>query len=216
MITLAALCVKRYDFLQGLFESAERGTRKPDRYVVVDNGGGLRFSGAKLPPNTDVISPGRNLGVAASWNLVLDQYDDYVIFSNDDVLLEPNLIGLFEKAAVESDALFVFPKMDPPTTFCVFLLKKEGHRVVGRFDERFWPCYYEDCDYHRRIKDKGIKEHIFEGAGYQHLGNGTIKSMTAAENTRLHQQMEKSCDYYVAKWGGPPGSETRTTPAEVP
>lgn len=212
MITLAIPCVRRYDLLQGLLDSAERGTRKPDSYVVIDNGNAIRTSGVRLPPNTDLIEPGTNLGVSATWNLVMSRYEDHVIFSNDDVILDANTVEVLAGAAETTDAVFIFPRMDPPTTFCVFLIKHECHRVVGPFDENFWPAYYEDCDYHRRIKFAGVKELIVEGTGYMHILNGYLKTMTPEEHMRFAGYVEKNHNYYLEKWGGPPGGETFSTP----
>lgn len=216
MIVLAAPCVSRYDLLQDLLDSAEQGTRKPDRYVVVDNGGKITSSGVRLPANTDVISPGRNLGVSASWNSVMERYPDTVIFSNDDIVLHPNTIEVLEGATHTTDADFIYVLTVPPATFGVFLITHAGWRKVGKFDERFWPCYFEDVDYHRRIQLANLVEFAVTNTSYEHLGNAFIKSLTATEREALHVQVQKNAHYYSAKWGGPPGQETLGVPNEVP
>lgn len=216
MLTLAIPCVRRYDLLQGLLDSVERGTRQPDRYVIIDNGDKIDDHKLRLPSNTDLLRPGANLGVSATWNVVMRACPDYVVFSNDDVLFDAELLERFERAAITSDATFIFPKTADSTTFCVFLIKHACYEKVGPFDERFWPAYYEDCDYHRRIKAAGIKELTFEGAGYEHIANGYLKAMTPEENAEFQKHMERNHAYYIQKWGGPPGGETRLTPADVP
>jgi GT2 family glycosyltransferase len=223
-VVLGVPCVRRLDLLQDLYRSAALATRPPDVFAIVDNGADVRTvfnaeANASIPfsvfnyDNTEQ----RNLGVSASWNLLFDLYPKcHIVISNDDVRLQDNTIAEMVKAAEETDAEFVFPKTETHTTFCVFLLKREAWLRVGRFDEGFWPAYYEDIDYWHRMRHAGVKMLEIETTCYDHVLNGYLKSMTPEENKVFHGYMQANYRRYVRKWGGAPGSETRTTPLELP
>jgi GT2 family glycosyltransferase len=97
--------------------------------------------------------------------------------------------------------------------FCVFLLKRFAFERVGRFDERFYPAYFEDNDYHRRMKLAGIKEAFVEDTGYEHVGSATLKSFSPEETQEHHRNFVRLRELYVLKWGGLPGAEIYETPA---
>lgn len=218
MITLGVPCFRRYDLLQKLFESAERGTVKPDHYMVVDNGSQLRQKIAhgeiRLPDNTEVHHFNRNIGVSAAWNKIYDSRPDWIIISNDDVEFEPDTIERLVLAAESSAAEFLFPGSSG-AMFCVFLMKHSCFARVGRFDENFYPAYFEDNDYHRRMKIKNVHELQVVNAGYRHVGSAYLKSLNPSEQQEHHANFRRNRDYYVRKWGGPPGQEKFTEPKVV-
>lgn len=170
-VTLAVPCYRRHDLLAELIKSAERGVRKPDRYAIIDTGGWSKTNEYHWPENTDVIDLGGNVGLPVVWNRIMERYVDWVIFSNDDVELGPNTILNLAKAADETSALFLFP-FEAGAMFCVALVKHECWQRVGHFDEKFWPGYFEDNDYHRRMKLLGIEELQVKDTDYIHHVSG--------------------------------------------
>jgi GT2 family glycosyltransferase len=218
MLTLGVPCFRRYDLLQRLLESAERGTVKPDRYMVIDNGSQLRqkIAGGEivLPPSAEVHNFNRNIGVSAAWNKILTGSPDWVVISNDDVEFAPDMLEKLVRAAETSEAEYLFPG-SAGSMFCVFLVKQSGYAKIGPFDENFFPAYFEDNDYHRRMKLLNIHELQVPDAGYLHVGSAYLKSLSPEELAIHHHQFDVNRDYYYRKWGGNPGSETLTTPAAV-
>ena len=83
MVTLCFPTLRRFDTLQQAVDSAMAGDLRPDKIVVIDNSQG------KCPPirGAEVIVPKKNLGIAGAWNYCMNHYDDYIILSNDDVIL---------------------------------------------------------------------------------------------------------------------------------
>jgi GT2 family glycosyltransferase len=54
-------------------------------------------------------------------------------------------------------------------TGAAFLLRKSTWETVGRFDEGFYPAYYEDADYCYRARRLGIETACVPGAHVKHL-----------------------------------------------
>ena len=215
IVTLAVPTLKRYDLLSNLLiASAERNTRPPDRYYVVDNGGGYDPAAYGAPTSkTRVYKPGRNIGVAAAWNHVLTTIDEPVIMACDDMDLWPGTVAaMVEAYKVHEDVDFFFPQHNAHTMFGVYLLRRRVFDKIGMFDEAFSPAYFEDNDYAYRMKLAGIKTMTVPLAGMNHVGSATLKSFSGDEMKQHHASFEALRKLYVRKWGGQPGHEVFTAP----
>ncbi|MCC6366808.1 MAG: glycosyltransferase family 2 protein [Bryobacterales bacterium] len=51
-----------------------------------------------------------------------------------------------------------------------FLTRRDAWEAVGGFDERFFPIWFEDVDYCRRLVDKGLRIRYEPAASARHLG----------------------------------------------
>ena len=205
--------LSRYDLLERLIASAEDGAVKPHRYLIVDNGGRLDTKSSSIAravargATVSVLSPGRNLGVAASWNAILrEAHPRYAtVISNDDVTLGPRTLEwLYSKDAIDRHDFIIAEGGHHANGWCLFLQAPSCAEKVGFYDENFYPAYYEDTDYHRRMTLAGIEpfrlptDHAYEGWA-------TIKLEGYGGPTYRGQQ--RNLDYYTRKWGGPPGEE---------
>lgn len=96
----------------------------------------------------------------------------------------------------------------PGADFACFMMTEKCWEEVGEFDENFFPAYFEDNDYHRRILLKGLTAKTVPQAPYFHYGSSTQKTSDGVPSDKflLNQQ------YYVKKWGGLPGAETFQSP----
>lgn len=214
-VTVAVPTYRRYDLLvQMLIKSAEFGTRLPDRYYIIDNGGTLDQASLGLPADRVVVHrPGKNLGVSASWNHGHRTLTDHVIWACDDMALHPPTVErLVEAAEAHSDVAFFFPEHNAGTMFGVYLMPQWAFEKIGPFDEGFYPAYFEDNDYARRIQLAGLKTMIVPGCGMNHFKSGTLASYNAHEMAQHHSNFERLRAYYCQKWGGPPGHEQFKTP----
>lgn len=208
MLTVGCPTLCRYDLLELMLATASEGDLKPDRYIVVDNGMALGRRWWLDHHKVEVISPGGNIGVAAGWNTILGRSDDHLVIVGDDVKFHKNTLSEMVRTAEASDADFVFPSPNfgGATMFSCFLIKKRLVERIGGFDEVFHPAYYEDNDYHRRMKLAGATEALAPCA-YDHAGSATVKALggdggAAAANGQR----------YMWKWGGYPGAESLTVP----
>lgn len=188
--------------------------------------------------NVDAVHFEKNKGCSASWNFgirrAITKFDSrYFFIPNNDILLHPKCIDvLFE--AIRSKSVALTTAMDisgsisasieilglglPIKTvyvekpeFSCFMIKKETIDKVGYFDEKFFPAYFEDNDYHYRINLAGMRAIKINRALYFHYGSRTIKNDDRIKAVSDHGYLANR-DYYKKKWGGVPGQEVYTTP----
>jgi len=199
--------LNRYDLLEKLIASAEQGTVRPTEYFIIDNGGEyLPLKDGRLPEKLLIQRPGRNIGVAASWNRILRyayERGEAVVISNDDVVLSPGafeeivrLLGTGDFGVVNGLGWALFGQ----TPLCT--------EKVGFYDEEFFPAYYEDCDYDVRLKRAGVAR-VEISSKVEHLSWSTSRAIGSNPE---HAWLERNLDYFCRKWGGPPGAETFTEP----
>lgn len=158
--------------------------------------------------NIFVHTQHKNIGVAASWNMLCDIiYDkhDWALLLNDDVYLGYGA-DIINQVIDDNNT---FGLIQSHLNFSVILLQKEFFEFVGRFDEKFYPAYYEDSDYLYRMKLLGV----FQG----------VDEKLNPKDARVSQTYEKSPEFvndamkysrlrYIEKWGNIPLLETYKTP----
>lgn len=203
ILGVPTLC--RYDLLGDLIRSVEKSTVRPSAIVVVDNGCHARH---KLPTcDIELIEPGRNVGVSGAWNLLAETAVDrgeYLVISNDDIQLA-------------ADSLDKLLDSDAPMSgngFALFVLKPDVFQAVGAFDENFWPAYYEDNDYARRMQVVGLKPRDLnlEELGCTHPTSETLHSFSSDGQRLFSYRFGQLMRYYYIKWGGPVGEEKYESP----
>lgn len=114
--------------------------------------------------NVNILEYEHNLGVAASWNILCDEIfkeHDFALILNDDIYLgsdEGMVQAAVNFAETQSQKNTFFSSMleNNRPNFVAFLLSKEVYTTVGKFDEEFYPAYYEDDDYIVRMHHANI------------------------------------------------------------
>jgi GT2 family glycosyltransferase len=151
------------------------------------------------------IDPGFNLGVAASWNFVIRARPaaPWWFIVNADI--EFGLGDLERLVEAMQDPA---PRLACLYEFGAFAINQAALDGVGWFDENFHPIYFEDNDYRRRCQLAGVPV-LNLISRTRHDNSSTIASGYARHNERT---FPRNGDYYVNKWGGPPGRETVTAP----
>jgi GT2 family glycosyltransferase len=205
-----------YEGLDALCHSAERGSVKPDGYLIVDNGGAFDFAIARRAwlsraiergATLEVHSPGRNLGVAASWNAMLersmDAGDAALAIANDDVVLGERTFEAFAREI--ADHPFV-----TADGWACFAQRADCTRRVGWYDEHFWPAYYEDNDYDLRLRRAGIVPRVVASDPIRHAGWTTVRRLGDPE--WLKQARERNLRYLMEKWSPDDSNPTWPTP----
>lgn len=162
--------------------------------------------------------------LAAAWNNGIDQAleDDceYVLVSNDDVMLAPYsidaLVAELERLRSEGVVLvsannilgqlqsphqildYKEPEREPmvadhPNYSC-FLIGRDFFDKVGRFDTNFNPAWWEDSDSHYRIHLLGFRAVCTTAAPSVHIGGVTTRLLPNV-NSGISEA------YFLKKWG---------------
>ena len=196
------------------------------------------FNFIKNDFNTGIFNLPENIGVSGAWNFgiyfaIHTLKCKYFLVVNNDIILHPQAIEILLKTietpgvvmATATDVSGQIPKaidtlkMKIPgeskltecPDFSCFMIKKETIEKVGWFDEKFYPAYFEDNDYHYRIKQAGLKAYKSNQALFYHFGSRTIKASEEIK-TKANIGYSINRDYYKEKWGGDPGKESFKTP----
>jgi N-acetylglucosaminyl-diphospho-decaprenol L-rhamnosyltransferase len=67
-------------------------------------------------------------------------------------------------------------EVDQPAGACL-AVKRKAWDEVGGFDETFFPVWFEDVDFCRRLRDKGWKVVYSPGAVFSHLGGHSVNRL---------------------------------------
>jgi GT2 family glycosyltransferase len=188
------------------------------RIVIIDNGGELNNSPHFHALDNDIlegikiIQPSYNLGVPASWNLLIKECGQCII-ANDDALFGLAEIARFLEEAEKNPAAIMFETHHSIGGFATFYVNKpEEWLQMGGFDELFGPAYFEDNDCRWRLKNAGNPVVQVALDGWSHDNGGTLYSGSAMHRRTHWCCFERNKSYYKMKWGGLPGAETSSIP----
>ncbi len=213
-------CLK---YLQRAIDSiAASQVDEPLEFIVIDNAstdGTADY--LKARPEIHTLSPGRNLGVAAAWNLGIRESKArghrIAFVANNDILLAPDALAnllqwhaegvLF--ATVHSVAVHPrdLPAMERPVKLgnwldcCGFTYDFSLLETVGEFDETFWPGWWEDIDYLFRLRKGLIRHGEAMNALTIHFRSRSIHE----GGVKLHPYFERNRQWFVRKHGHIPG-----------
>lgn len=204
-ITLCIPTLNRYDLLEACLKSARNGSLKPEIFVI-DNGG-------MLPRHlknyiNELLTPTNNLGVGCSWNWFIDVAKHPMIICNDDIMFGKDDIKLFYEIyfSTKADLYYTDNLTSSLNMFSCFMPTPGLVEKVGKFDEEFYPAYFEDNDYWYRMRLNDCSTFAIK-TELSHFGSATIKSYSDARMIQHHQEFVKNREYYIKKWGGEPGNE---------
>jgi GT2 family glycosyltransferase len=151
--TLIIPVLNRYDLLDQLLDSINYPI---DNIFIVDNGGEYSLPQKYGHLNIKLMNMPCNVGVAASWNLGIKCYphSEYWVFSAIDTII---LLDTLEKTAKEctKENLTI-----SNYGFSYFAVGSEIIKKIGLFDENYYPAYYEDFDFEKRVRDSGYTNNV--------------------------------------------------------
>lgn len=172
-----------------------------------------------------VFEQDKNLGVSASWNLLCSEIykvSDNAFILNDDIIVDQDkndIESLIDEAfkKVSSDIVI---SMQPLTethnhfimserlAFGAFIIPESTFVSVGKFDEGFFPAYFEDNDYYRRVELSGRR--IYRSL--EITATERVNSASITKDPSLNINFDSNKQRYIDKWGGLPHHETFSTP----
>jgi glycosyltransferase involved in cell wall biosynthesis len=190
--------LNQYDELLKCVESVLGSTLMPENILIWDNGGKLKRE--MLPKGKiQVFNSATNFGVARAWNnLIAFIHPLTAIILNDDCEVAPNT---FDKLmAVPGPALV------NGLHWSCFRQDQSITELVGKYDEQFWPAYYEDCDYAKRILLANANRIDLGNIVKRHGNHGDrpYQNFTPDELAEFQSHVEKNKARFIQKWGGLP------------
>lgn len=181
------------------------------------------------PDNTTVLVDPTARSLGELWNKAMEAAKDSGcqanLICNNDILFSkhtiPPLIARLNSAyEVGEDVVIVSATnlrssikpeeiytIDPPSEpseadspdFSCFLFTVEGWERMGKFDENYIPCYFEDNDTHTVIKLMGSRAIMITAAPYYHYGSKTQNSVDGGLCTS--PAFEANRRYFISKFG---------------
>jgi GT2 family glycosyltransferase len=157
--------------------------------------------------NFMIYRPQENLGVAKSWNMLMDYSDKigatHVLILNDDIYLGKNEtdLALLIKNNLDADFINSFHN------WCSYILRVDIWKKAGMFDEEFFPAYFEDNSFDYKMTLVGAKKtwtSFLDPIVYRN-------SMTIAKDPTLNQKFMQNKQMYIQMWGGLPSEEKYLT-----
>lgn len=197
--------LNRYDLLlPALMMYVNKDFPKINIYILDNGNQGIPESiNRVIPPNTNppnVIIQKENIGVGASWNVLCNkifEQNDYALILNDDIYLGKSESEI--KDLIKNKDCFLRSTID----WCAFILPKKIWESVGKFDECFYPAYYEDKSYEYRMKLLGIYP-----AKTPTLNPYIYKSSQTLEKIpEILESSKRNKELYIKMWGGEPERE---------
>jgi GT2 family glycosyltransferase len=157
--------------------------------------------------NFMIYRPQENLGVAKSWNMLMDYSDKigatHVLMLNDDIYLGKNETDLYMLIKNNLDADFI----NSFHNWCSYILRVDIWKKAGMFDEEFFPAYFEDNSFDYKMTLVGAKKtwtSFLDPIVYRN-------SMTIAKDPTLNQKFMQNKQMYIQMWGGLPTEEKYLT-----
>lgn len=214
MLRIAIPTLNRADLLDELLTSLDKQSSYITELLIIDNGT-QNINLDKFTNIKDKItlqSPMVNLGVAASWNLARRYFsknsNDWVLMLNDDINIGDKQLASIVKMLEEHKNKWMLVGPYYWSMYCVH------QSCPVRFDENFYPAYFEDNDFYRQIQLLNAGMYV----GNIEVLTPTVKrnSMTIEKDPSVNKRFVTNRDYYIQKWGGEPGKEQFNTPFNIP
>lgn len=173
--------------------------------------------------------------VTIAWNAIIKYATDimkadYIIVSNNDIILHPEAIDNLVKFAEEHPEFILWTgneygnlrgiktasvdnvSFDDHPHFSFWMIKPEfvekmkakeegtGEPFPGYFDENIKPAYFEDGDMHNRILRNGFKAGKTATSMFYHFGSRTIKTDPLLDR-KNGDTYDAIRKYFKKKWG---------------
>ena len=135
---------------------------------------------------------------------------DPIAFLNDDIALGlGQLAAIRETIASKPEGWFFVGRY----YWSVWAISRAGAEAITAadgylFDEAIFPAYFEDNDFYHRFTSRFPDRYIAELASFE--PDVQRNSASCAKDSTLNARFATNRDYYICKWGGPPGEERRT------
>jgi GT2 family glycosyltransferase len=190
--------LNRYDLLDTNLELIDF----PIKEILIINNGTEEYIPKRKDLNIRVLNLPSNLGMSGSWNLTIKLYphEKYWLFSSVDTHWTPGSLEKFYENSGESSVI------TSTEGFSCFSIGENVIRIVGLFDEKFYPYSYEDDDYRERLQSlekKGNISPLIYRSNFIEVNAPLGPAQTIASDKKLQERYaatkEKNKKYYLLK-----------------
>ena len=161
--------------------------------------------------NIIIVRNEDNLGFSAGVNQILSSVPEspFWLVVNNDVEFLPGSLRemaerMFDSSSSHKTACVWAMVGEPVGPFSTFIITRRAVRMVGIWDENFWPAYGEDCDYEARLV-RAECPMIFESNTSRlarHVGSAAWRTTGRASSlSSLVARGNNNFDYIESKWG---------------
>lgn len=137
---------------------------------------------------------------------------DYIAYIADDVSIGPNSIETL-LSHLENENKWIVHALGETNSagWDMFVVDPIIFKEVGFFDEIFYPAYFEDNSFARRLTLRDDTKYLYQqGIDFFHLHSQTVQRMSPEQLTRHHHEFGRLRMMYIEMWGGDVGAETYT------
>lgn len=174
----------RHDLLDRMLRSVDHPV---GHLVVIDNSGRGIVGGSGPWERMTVLPMPVNLGVAASWNLAVKMAhrEPWVLICSDDMWWPAGVLA--EVSRIASEESLVLSGNWP--YWQAFALGMGVVSRVGLFDEGFYPAYFEDTEFERRMDLVGVRR-VF-GPEVGHDNSSTLSTPGVSFDRRVSMERNR-------------------------
>ncbi len=208
---IGIIAYMQYDYLQDLLDDINRQTTWPKEVIISDNGKGFSPNKKYHFPIT-IVKNSYNYGTTRGTNQIvkLCNNNENILFMCDDNFFreETSLEKIYNKFEYENEVNNIHILW--LSHWASIMVSKKWMSEFGYFDEKLWPCYYDDSDCVERIRKKKSTV-LCNGIGWpletlpltgsisEFLGNrhATCSLIT---NVKYGDTVSRTCAYYMTKW----------------
>lgn len=216
MLKIGVPVLNRGDLVTRLVESIDLAA---EVLIVVNRIGPVDESVAAAVAGLEQRSPGHlrvevqrvegNLGVAGSWNRMMEHFGGDCWIVNSDIAFTP---GVLAEAMARVAAAPEIVQHHLWATAC-FYVTADFTRTLGWFDENFYPAYCEDQEMDLRSVQLGMQGRIRTGLDAErvaHAGSQTLRSAATPLRRFIEEGHACAGRYLERRWGAfpPPGERT--------
>jgi len=143
------------------------------------------------------------------WRALNDGHH-FIIYSADDVIVGENCIQDLVSHLLQNDVWMVNGVGQNTSGWDMFAAVPALFENVGFWNQSFYPAYFEDNDFARRLSLCDDTKYAYIPVNFQHLGSQTVQRMTPNQKDQHHANFQRLERMYKEMWGGPPGQEVFT------
>lgn len=190
---IVTLTVGHWDLMPEHFDSINKSYPHPHDIYIVPN---LLYQRS--------VSAAVNLGVRRA----IDEGCDYICYAADDVIVGKEDIESLLNKLIEDDLWVCHHHTEKESGYFFWVANPDLFTKANIWwDEFFYPAYFEDNDWERRIKLVDASKVGYINTDCTHIGSVTKKRLSPLMAQQHHKDFERNRARYALKWGGLPGTE---------